>query len=530
VGKEIKRFDIGIVVPLREEFRYVTEVVPQLESIPHDGTYFYRLDFGAISAICCVVDQMGTLPALQAATRLLGFAEIKLLVVLGVAGALDSDVALGDVVVGREINEFQANSKAESIDGGYEVRYSGRHWTLDFGIREALSNFEFSAKTCFDNWQTATNAHLRDLAGIPGADVIGRPQVHLGSIASGNVVAASSAFVAEVKRIDRKFLAIDMEAAGIAFAAGERIHPLPCLAIRGISDQGDEKKASLDSDGKKGWRRYAVRNATAFLQELLKWDGFLKVAGLDSTGADAEDMAKQLASQLKAQVGGPWLVGVTFGVYVHGPALVGGEAVPVDLTRLRVADERVRSLMEAAEKIRENLLLDGKLPEAAAGLQHLADGFCTQINSPKALSLLRGFDQVVMAVLCPEDEDKETEEILLQAEKLEEEQGHDAVAEFLKEFANSNTRVRERYIDALAASKRWPEISDLMGNTEPSQLSRLELEHGFSACAELGMNERATILMKQHKKMFEDTTAKMIRRELGRRYQNISENEGGELR
>jgi nucleoside phosphorylase len=529
VGKEIKHFDIGIVVPLREEFRYVTEVAPQLESIPHEGAYFYRLDFGATSAICCVVDQMGPLPALQAAIRLLGFAEVNLLVVLGIAGALDSDVALGDVVVAREINEFQANSKAESVDEGYEVRYSGRHWTLDFGIREALSNFEFSAKSCFDSWQTAANDHYRDLGSPEGKDA-GRPQMHLGSIASGNVVAASSAFVAEVKRIDRKFLAIDMEAAGIAPAAGDRIHPLPCLAIRGVSDRADEQKASLDSDGKKAWRRYAARNAAAFLRELLKWDGFRKAAGLDSTVAGTEDIAKQLATRLKAQVAGPWLIGVTFGVYVHGPALVEGEAVPMDLTRLRVADGKVRSLLDAAEKIRDSLLLDGQLPEAASGLQNLADGFCTQLNSPKALSLLRGFDQVVMAVLFPEDENKEAEAVLLQAEKIEEEQGYEAVAEFLKEFVNSDARVRERYVDALAASKRWSEISDLVGTIDPSELSRLEIEHGFSAYAELGMNDRAKLLMTQHKKLFEDTGAKMFRRELSRRYQGISENEGGEAR
>ena len=81
---------------------------------------------------------------------MLGFAEVKLLAVLGVAGALDDDVAFGDVIVAREINEFQANSKAESVETGYEVRYSGRHWSLDYRIREALSNFEFSAKGCFD--------------------------------------------------------------------------------------------------------------------------------------------------------------------------------------------------------------------------------------------------------------------------------------------------------------------------------------------------------------------------------------------
>ena len=121
-----RAFDVGIVVPLKEEFRYIVEVAPQLESISYEGTYFYRLDFGAISAVCCLVGQIGPIPALQATIRLLEFADVKLVVLLGLGGALDDDVAVGDVVIAAEVNEFQANSKVETADMGYEFRYSGR--------------------------------------------------------------------------------------------------------------------------------------------------------------------------------------------------------------------------------------------------------------------------------------------------------------------------------------------------------------------------------------------------------------------
>ena len=109
-----QRFDVGIVVPLAEEFRYVVEICPQLESIPYEGTRLYRMQFSRTSALCCLVGQMGALPALQAATRLLGFADIKLLVLLGLGGALDSSVEVGDVVVAEEVNDFQSSSKAQS--------------------------------------------------------------------------------------------------------------------------------------------------------------------------------------------------------------------------------------------------------------------------------------------------------------------------------------------------------------------------------------------------------------------------------
>jgi nucleoside phosphorylase len=524
-----RHFDIGIVVPLREEFRYLLEVSPQLESFSHEGTYFYRLDFGATSAICCVVDQMGPLPALQAAIRLLGFAEVKLLVVLGVAGALDDDVALGDVVVAREINEFQANSKAESVEAGYEVRYSGRHWTLDFQIREALSNFEFSAQDCFGGWRAATSEHYREM-NVPGDIRGGRPSFHIGPIASGNVVAASSAFVEEIKKIDRKFIAIDMEAAGVASAADDRIHSLPCLVIRGISDRADENKKGLDSEGKKGWRRYAVRNAAALLAGLLKWGGFLNAIGVGAKPSGTEDFAKQLASQMKSHVGGAWLVGVAFGIYYHGPAVINGEAVPMDLNRLGSLDPNLHSLLAAAEKARENLLIDGRLPQAAKCFAELIEGYRAQLGSPKALSLLQGFDQVVVAVLCPEDDNQEVESVLLQAERLEEESGTDAVIDFLREFANSDPRIRERYADALAASKKWSELAQLVESIEPTGLSRLELEHGFSASAEMGLTDRAKALMRQHRSSYDDNAAAIFRREVTRRYPSVSYDEPGEAR
>ena len=88
--------------------------------------------------VCCLVGQMGTLPALHATTRLLGFAEVKIIVLLGFAGALGNSVEVGDVVVAGEVNEFQASSKAQSTEAGYELLYSGRHWSQEFAIMEAV--------------------------------------------------------------------------------------------------------------------------------------------------------------------------------------------------------------------------------------------------------------------------------------------------------------------------------------------------------------------------------------------------------
>jgi nucleoside phosphorylase len=522
VTAERRQFDIGIVVPLAEEFRYIQEVAPQIESVAHAGAYFYCVHFGGVSAVCCVAGQMGTLPALQTAIRLLEFADLRMLVVLGVAGALDDDIALGDVVIGTEINEFQANSKAEPIEGGYEVRYSGRHWALDFKIREALNNFEFAGKRHFADWQATTTTHHEQLGQTEQLEVTCPASVHFGPIASGNVVAASSAFVAEVKKVNRKFVAIDMEAAGVAAAAEGRVHPLPCLIIRGISDRADEKKQVRDGQGRGSWRRFAVRNATAFLTRLSKWEGFLQAAGLkepktQSTG----ELASALARALKGHVGGPWLAGVVFDVYQHGPAIRDIGIIPVDLSRLRITDARMRKLLDSADEAKQTLLGDQDVANAAARLARGLEEYRKEADAATLNPVLQGFDDVVLAILCPDEQHQQTESLLLQADKLEEEQGPDAAAAFLKEFIGVHPRVRERHIDALATSRRWPEVVDVLDRVEISQLSRLELEHGFSGCAEIGLTERAAAFLTQHHNAHGDNAAKMFRLHMASRYPDI---------
>ncbi len=525
-----QKFDVGIVVPLTEEFRYVVEITPQLESLSHEGTYFYRLDFGSISAVCCLVGQMGPLPALHATNRLLEFADVKLVVVLGLGGALDDGVAVGDVVIASEVNEFQANSKAEPAGDGYEVRYSGRHWPLDFRIREAISHFEFSSHDTFSVWQAATSGDY-DKVDVSGKEnVCASPAtMHFGPIASGNVVAASSAFVSEVRGINRKFVAIDMEAAGVAFAAAERIHPIPCLVVRGISDGANESKKILDEQGKGIWRRYCVRNATSLLRSLLAWEGFQDAARLHNpaTPPGGESMTRELVARLKSHIGGPWIVGVAFGIYPCGPRVVdGGIVVPMDLSRLRVADPKFSDLLNAAEVQKEILLAGGQLEAAVDGFAKLIEDFRNQINSPDANLLLQDFDKVISETLCPEDDgDNHVRSLLMESDRLEEGVGVEAVIDLLKACKNltSAPALRERYIGTLASAERWPEIVQFLERLDDPDLSRSELEHGAFACAKSGVFERVGEIMRQHQTKYDDNAGKLFRREIVRQYPQIVE-------
>lgn len=509
-------FDIGLVVPLREEFSYVIETAPTLGTIAHGGTYFYRLDFGAISTLACIAGQMGPIPALQAATRLLEFSDVRLLVLLGIAGALDGDVSVGDVVVASEVNEFQANSKAISNGDEYQIRYSGRHWPLAYPIREAIEHFEFAGGDNFRRWRAGAEHDYASLT-VPNKAQFcpPRPRVHVGPLASGSIVAASQAFIEELKRINRRFVAIDMEAAGVAPAAAERIHPVAWMAVRGISDRANEEKSALDVQGKGAWRRYCVHNATSFLKNLLAWQGFLDAASVSSArGEPASGRAAELAHRLQSRIGGAWLVGVAFGIYSHGPFWDDGAAIPMDLSRLRVRDPAVSDLLDALEKAKCRVVAGDDLDAIVAEFERLLDAF--QGERPPAISaLLRDFDRVVIEMVAPSEQDGQDRALLLEADKLEQERGPEAAVEFLAGVAHHRPQLRGRYVDALHRAHQWQQIIDTTNDVELSDLSRGELEHLIVACTKTADLTRAAQLLRRHQLCFVDKAATRFRRNVG---------------
>ena len=467
---------------------------------------------------------MGTLPAHDAATRLLAFADVKLLVLLGLAGALDEGVAVGDVVVAGEVNEFQASSKAQSTADGYEVSYSGRHWSQDFAITEAVKHFEYAGSDGFRRWQAQVERDFEGLTVTERDSVCSPPAtLHIGPIASGNIVAASRAFVVEVKRINRKFLAIDMEAAGVAFAATKRVHPVPWLVVRGISDRADENKNTLDNQ-EGVWRRYSVRNALGLLQNLLYWNGFLAACGLDPAAVQGrhEHLARELVLKVRSCVGGPWLAGVAFDLYSHGPRVTGGgAATPMDLSRLSILEPAVAQLITSSINLREQLLTTGDLDAAASGFSGLADAYRTRQGSPSVDTLLQDFDRVVLETLCPTD-DEQMGAALLESDRLEEEVGPAAAAEFLRTFVDTPA-LRERYTNLLSALGRWPAIIETLQELNLVTISRGELENLIFAYAKTHDFGQVREALALHCGRYHDNGARMLRQQLTAQFPGLDD-------
>jgi adenosylhomocysteine nucleosidase len=187
----------------------------------------------------------GNHPAAVLAERAISAFEPAALLFVGVAGALRSSVAVGDIVVATHIYAYHGGT---SLDDGLKAR--PRVWQVSHRVEQIAQHL------------SRTGEWTRELP----PDAV-RPKVVFGPIAAGEVV-QDSTISAEAQWIKEHYndaCAIEMEAAGVAQAA-QLNDSLPMLVIRGISDRADGGKRAADRTGS---QPRAVASATAFAVALL---------------------------------------------------------------------------------------------------------------------------------------------------------------------------------------------------------------------------------------------------------------------
>ncbi len=285
--------DIGIVIALKEEFNVLYEQIASQCAAIRDqetGNYVYQFnhvgpdDEASYRCIVTFVGQMGSLKAGLMTQKLLHDWKPRTLVMLGIAAALDSEVKPGDVVIASQVDAYLENAKAVRAPGKqrFALQPAGEVYRASSPLLRAAQNFEFAQKHRYHTWQKSSAQQLRRLLGSAKREDLlsenflrGSARIHIGHVASGSTVSASHAFRDWLKMRDRKYLALEMEAAGFLAAAYEQGQMLQTLILRAISDFGDERKSELDKiktqdtieDG--ALRRYGLFNAIQLLWSFL---------------------------------------------------------------------------------------------------------------------------------------------------------------------------------------------------------------------------------------------------------------------
>ena len=275
--------DIGIVIALREEFRELHSQLPSPQAIkdPKTGVTDYLFQWGSPVAYQCAATFIGDMGLEKAALATERFSQRRqpaTIVMLGIAGGIDNDVKLGDVVVATTVNNYLTRGKAVSAGGdGFTFEPGGDSYRCSDHLVRAVLDLEFAHSQLYQQWQETSQQQLaqaiapeqlREL--LQQGYLREKAEFIAGAIASGSVVGAAQEFIAWLKKINRNYLALEMEGGGMLGAVYSQADPQKTLILRGISEFGDERTQELDKIGKGGIRRYAMNNAIALLWTLLE--------------------------------------------------------------------------------------------------------------------------------------------------------------------------------------------------------------------------------------------------------------------
>lgn len=273
-------FDTIIVVPLEEELLTLMEVFPLTRNRSTERTFRYELDLGPSDFRALVVQQegMGRSHAARAVSETLVEFDAGLIICLGIAGSLTSDLRLGDVCYSNNVADVLDNARAEdNAAGQLDLALSLTYFNTPREIVAALNFIRLlpELQPAYKEWQKRQQDVLIQLGltDHPGVNARNYPSSSEGLIVCA-AVSKSEVYNQKLRSIDRKALAVETESGGVFEEC--RRQSVPAVTIRGISDHADTAKSQLEKTTNGALRRLAALNAATFLKLQFSNDNFVR--------------------------------------------------------------------------------------------------------------------------------------------------------------------------------------------------------------------------------------------------------------
>ena len=217
---------IGIISAMKEEIQAIESAL-HVERTMVRGMRTYYTGRLFDQEVVLVFSRWGKVASATTVTQLVNDFEIKEVLFTGVAGGISSGVAIGDVVVGKSL--YQYDMDASPLVAPMEVPLLRRKSFETDPVNRVL--LRRAAELFLE--QRSSFICQKELIGFN----ISEPKVFVGDIASGDQFVSTSLQTTRIKRLLPEVQCVEMEGAAIAQVCYE--YNVPFGIIRTISDRAD---------------------------------------------------------------------------------------------------------------------------------------------------------------------------------------------------------------------------------------------------------------------------------------------------
>ena len=243
---------IGIMAAMQEEIDMLLKELPADTEVIDDGRRTYHSGHLWGTPVVVVFSRWGKVAAATTATHLISDFCVTEILFTGVAGAAQSGLRVGDIIVGARL--WQHDMDARPLFPRHEIPLLG---CTSFVSNEKRRNQLLQAAAIFlgDDLPNATSEATR------AAFHIQSPKALEGDIASGDKFFSHRAELVDLLLRLPTITAIDMESAAVAQVCYE--YSVPFTVVRTISDAADESAAH-------DFPRFLRQVASAYSHGILK--------------------------------------------------------------------------------------------------------------------------------------------------------------------------------------------------------------------------------------------------------------------
>ncbi len=223
---------IGIMGAMLQEVADIVAILDHKKEY-HLGKRIFYTGLIRETEVVVVFSRWGKVAAATTVSTLIHSFNITELIFTGVAGAINNQLKIGDIVIGEKF--FQHDMDARPIMKEFEIPLLGVQF---FEVpKEKIHAIQNKITPIFQNKRHYQHFSDSDITTFG----IQAPSIHIGDIASGDHFFSDAASKKNLQIKLPTILCVEMEGAAVAQVCDE--HEIPYCIIRTISDEADEQSS-----------------------------------------------------------------------------------------------------------------------------------------------------------------------------------------------------------------------------------------------------------------------------------------------